>query len=961
MTPERWREIAELVAALVELDDAERVPRLASLGASDPALRAEVESLLVADGDAGGFLADPIVRLHELPGTEDGAAGSLAPGTRVGPYRLTRELGRGGMGVVYLAERSEGGFEQRVAIKLLKRGMDSEAIAARFQRERQILARLSHPNIAALLDGGVAMDGRPYFAMEYVSGEPITRHCDAGRLGVDARLRLVIDVCMAVQHAHAHAHLVVHRDLKPSNVLVDANGRVKLLDFGIAKLLAEEEEQTLSRLGLVPLTPGYAAPEQLRGGPITTSTDVYALGTMLFELLCGRRPSAARAPATPGQAPLDAPPPSLAAALVRRPTGGEGTAEDVAARRSASVATLTRRLRSDLDAVARKAIAPEPEARYASAAALAEDLGRHLRGVPVVARRPSLPYRAARFVRRHRAGVAAAALVVLATVAGAGVALWQAREAARGAARARAISAFVLGIFNESDPALTAAGRQATALEVVERGARRLETGLAAEPALRTDLEGVVGDLYRKLGAFDRAAPLLARALQETRDRYGERHPATVTALERWGLLLWDRGSYAAAEKVERDVLGRKRAIYGPGDPEVAATLASLASIVSDLGRYAEAAELHKEALRVDGIAFGADSPEAAGDQRNLGLALWKAGKDKEAEEPLRGAVRLLERSKGDSFPATLSAQRALAVYLSDQGRYDEAEPIFDALVPALRSQLGQSHPTLAELLHAAAQLKQRRGKLDEAAPLLREAVAIRRTILGPRHPDLAASLNNLATLAFLRAEWDEAETGFREALAIWNATVGPGAPVVASGEGNLGVVLLRKGDIAAAESALRESLELRRKAYGASHPEVVVGMKNLAQALTAGGKLAEADALLGQARSLAEEVLPAGHPRFAEILGVRAQLRLAQGDPAAAAADCEQALGLLRPKVAASDPRVAFLELDLARALIAQHRGAAARERLESAVTVLRTRPGYARDLDRARRLLAQTGTPTH
>ncbi|MGE5236038.1 MAG: tetratricopeptide repeat protein [Acidobacteriota bacterium] len=948
---QRWRQAAALLDELLELDGARRAARLAEVGARDPVLHDEVQSLLAADARAGDFLSEPFAVLSGEPeaGDQDSQA---AEGMRVGPYRLVREIGRGGMGVVHLGERVEGGFEQRVAVKLLKRGMDSDAIVARFDRERQILARLVHPNIATLLDGGVTADGRPFFAMEHVTGEPITTFCDSRTLGVSARVRLLADVCTAVQHAHAN--LVVHRDLKPGNILVDGEGRVKLLDFGIAKLLSSDADLTIGEAGVTPLTPAYAAPEQLTGGAITTATDVYALGAVLFELLCGRRPRAEGDADAHLSGPVGGEPPSLVRALARAATGPDDVPEELARRRGISLTALRRQLAGDLDAIVSRAMAHDPSARYASAEGLADDLRRWSDGRTVRAHRSTAAYRTRRFVARHRVGVAATALAATALVATTATAIWQARAADREASRARAVTDFLLDIFTQSDPTASAHGRQVTALEVVESGARRLDRGLAGEPEVRTELTGIVGDLYRKLGAYDRAAPLLSRSLAEARARHGERHPATAAALERWALLQWGRGDYAGAERTERRVVEVERGLYGPHHPTVAASLSSLASIVSDLGRYDEAAGLHRQALAADQATFGDASSQAATDLRNLGLALFKAGKAADAEPLLRKAILVHEQVDGPDHPATLSARQALAVFLSDQGRYDQAEPIYDALVPALRARLGDADPTLAEALDGAAQLKLRRGELDEALRLSREEVAIRRRVLGPQHPDLAVALNNLASVAYACGDWDEAEKDFREAIAIWTVAVGPGHVGVALATGNLGVVLLRRGGPTAAEPVLREALALQRKVLSEGHPQLLVAAKNLAQALVGLGRLDEADRLLTPLLPRFERAFPPDHPRQGEVLVVLGELRLAQGRAAEAAVDLARAVTLLSAKMPPTDPRVGLAQLDLARALIAHGERPRAREQLVAATAALQSRPGYTRDLERARTLLA-------
>ena len=407
--PGRSRVEALLDQAL-ELPVDRRGTFLERLGREDPALRERVEQLLAADAAAGDFLNDGAEAwLRSGPPTPAHVSeeSALALGDRVGPYRVIEELGRGGMGIVYRAERADGEFSQVVALKLVRRGFDGNDTTVRFRRERQILAQLDHPSIARLLDGGLHTDGRPYFAMELVDGEPITTYCDRKSLSIDARLRLFCRVCDAVQYANGR--LIVHRDLKPANIFVSAAGDLKLLDFGIAKLLTDDDASASTELtgtGVRPLTPAYAAPEQLRGEPISTATDVYALGVVLCELLTARRPFASTSGGL-DHVTLDAEPPRPSD-VVTQDRDDAASIDEIAHARGLTPRALAARLAGDLDAIVLKALRREPQRRYIGAGALAEDLERFLQGRPVAARPEGLRYRAGKFVRRHRVGIAVA-------------------------------------------------------------------------------------------------------------------------------------------------------------------------------------------------------------------------------------------------------------------------------------------------------------------------------------------------------------------------------------------------------------------------------------------------------------------------------------------------------------------------------------------------------------------------
>jgi eukaryotic-like serine/threonine-protein kinase len=425
MTPERWEEIKRLFEAASELPAEERSGYLDAACAADAALRAEVKNLLLADAEAGSFIEAPAYEAATKPMGAGEPAGRDGAPQRIGAYRLLSELGRGGMGAVYLAERADDEYRRRVAIKLIRRGMDSDEILRRFRHERQILASLDHPHIARLLDGGTSADGLPYFVMEHIEGEPLTDYCDRRRLSVTARLQLFRDVCAAVHYAHQS--LVVHRDLKPSNILVTNDGAVKLLDFGIAKLLFASELTPLSLRQTAPgvrlMTPEYASPEQVRGETVTTASDIYALGVILYELLTGRRPYrlTRRSLHEVERIVCEQEPerPSTAISRVEAEVDGAGelhalaTPESVSLTREGSPERLRRRLRGDLDNIVLRALSKEPARRYGSAEQFSEDLRRHLTGLPVIARPDTFGYRSGKFIRRHKAGVAAAAAAAL--------------------------------------------------------------------------------------------------------------------------------------------------------------------------------------------------------------------------------------------------------------------------------------------------------------------------------------------------------------------------------------------------------------------------------------------------------------------------------------------------------------------------------------------------------------------
>jgi serine/threonine-protein kinase len=779
---DRRAEVDALFDAALDRTRAERSAWLAGACGDDPWLRDEVAALLAAHDRAEGLLDGDPGRL--VTPARPGPGASAAP-DRVGPWRLVEEIGRGGMGTVYRAERDDGQFGQTAAVKLLTRGPDNADLVRRFVAERQILATLAHPNVARLLDGGAAADGRPYLVMEYVDGQPVTAHCDAGRLDVDARLRLFATTCRAV--AHAHAHLVVHRDLKPANIFVDRSGAVKLLDFGIAKLLggpppgaapgdggpdAAPVPNAETRAGQHPMTPAYASPEQVRGAPATTATDVYGLGLVLYELLCGR----------PAQRPAGGSYDEVARAVLTdeparpsaAPAGAAGDAPDqaaVAAARGTTPARLARRLRGDLDAVVLHALAKDPARRYASAEALALDVERHLAGLPVQAGGAAPAYRVGKFVRRHRWGVAASAGFVVLLAGYAATATLQAgrerralasERAALARARAEAakseqVTRFMMAMFAAGDPG-EARGETVTAREILRRGAEQADR-LGAEPVAQAQLLDVVGRVHASLGEYGRAQPLLERALDLRRRALGDAHPDVARSRSHLGALLTARGDFAGAEGELRRALAGAR----PG-AERAADLVRLGAVRIERGDLDDAAAL-------------------------LGRALAEGAPDSTAAAAL-DQLAFVDSRRGDLAGAERRYRDALA---------------------RRRRLFGDDHPDVAQALNNVAAVLAQRGRASEAAAAYADVLARRRRLLGGDHPDVAVTLTNLAVVTAEQGDVAGAVPRYREVLALRRRQLGDAHPQTLRAAQNLGVALARSGDAAAGVPLVAAAVARRR------------------------------------------------------------------------------------------------------------------------------------------------------
>jgi serine/threonine-protein kinase len=818
--------VAEIFSDALALPAAERQAFVERACGGDAGLRAQIEKLLAVHPAAHRLFRTPLVQ------------GSMAPdmdpeiGRQIGPYRLTAFIAAGGMGAVYLGERADREFEKRVAVKLIRSGLGTGEVLARFRNERQVLAHLEHPNIARLLDGGSTSDGRPYIVMEYVDGMPIDRHCDERGLAVNERLATFLEVCDAVQDAHRH--LVIHRDLKPGNVLVDSAGRVKLLDFGIAKIT--EPGAADAREAAVPapsdptltsfraLTPSYASPEQLRGESMTTSADVYSLGVLLYKLLAGMLPHRldGRSAAEAERIVSEETPPRPSRAVAAAPAGEQA---DIATRRRTTPDRLVHLLSGDLDTIVLKALSKDPARRYTSVGDLAADIRRYRAGQPVLARPDTAAYRIAKFVRRHTAAVAGAAAFVLLLLAFALTATLQSRRVAaerdranEAVARAAAVNAFLEGMLASVDPTrANSQGRDVTMREALDEAAKELDSGsLAAEPEVEAAIRSTLGVSYQGLGLYAAAAPHLERALAIRRQAHGEGHP------------------------------------------DVAASLADLARLEYVQGDYAGAEAMYREALAIRRRSLGGDHPLVAGTLGDLGVLLWEQGDLAGAEALYREALAIQHRSTGHEPSAVAANLCNLGQLLRDKDDLAGAEPLLVEALGLFRGSLGEDHPDVATVLNNLGKLRSKKGDLSGADSLYGAVLAIRRRVLGDEHPDVATAMNNLASVRRKQGDLDGAAAMYREAVAIWRRSLGDEHPNVATGLQNLGRVNADKGAYASADSLFRQSIGLRRKSLGNEHPDVAYSLYELGVLRLDAGDPASAERFLRSALAIQTKTLPA-------------------------------------------------------------------------------------------------------
>lgn len=845
-------DLERIYSEVLEAPPEERGELLERLCGGDPALRERVQRL-ISSSDAAFEWFDGVA---ERVGEDIASLPPTGQPDRVGPYRLLEPIGSGGMGDVFRAERIEE-YEQRVAIKLVRRTISRPDAVARFVRERGILARLEHPNIARLLDGGVTEDRRPYLVMELVEGTPLVEHCRTGRLSLHDRLELMERICDAVHYAHQN--LIVHRDLKPSNILVTTEGVPKLLDFGIAKFLDETRpgnDEALTRTGVLPLTPEYASPEQFTGGAVTTATDTYALGVLLYELLAGQRPFDFTGKAI-----------TQIQSLVLESTPAPPS-------RAERPPVAARRLAGDLDRICAMALRKEPERRYRTAAALAEDLRRHREGRPVSARPDTVWYRTRKFVARNRLAVSAAAISGLALVVAGVSAAQSSVQAQRERDKAQRVAELMVEMFEATDPAV-ARGREVSARELLDRAAERLETSEGEDPLVRASLQMAIGRAYKSLGLYEPARPFLEQALESR-----QTHPVTdaelLESLAHAGDVNRLAGDYGAALPLLEEALHLAERVHGRPSVEVGERLHALGLLALSRGDLDNAEEQLESALeqQVD------ESVERADTLATLGGLHLERGNLEPAEKRLAESLAVRRAVLGDDHPQVAAGLVNLGSLQARAGRYAQAITSFDEAMGLQRRLYPKGHPSLATTLNNLALATAASGDLDTARTHHTEALELRRALLPPDHPELAQSAANLGMLLQQRGELDAAEPLHREALKIRTAALGPGHVHVAQSQNNLAMLLQARGEGSEAIGLFRAALETLRGELGGEHPLVASNLNNLADALHANGSSSEAEALHREALAIRRKVLPPKHPHLAYSLTGLGEVLLARAEP---------------------------------------------------------------------------------
>ena len=798
-------------------------------------------------------------------------------GTMIGSYRLTKPIGQGGMGEVWLAEQTQP-VHRLVAVKLIKAGMDTREVVARFESERQALALMDHPAIAKVFDGGSTPQGRPYFVMEYVTGVPITDYCDRHKRSTRRRLELFIQVCEGVQHAHLRA--ILHRDLKPSNILVsEVDGRPapKIIDFGVAKATEGPltDDVLFTRVGALIGTPGYMSPEQAdsAGTDVDTRTDVYSLGAVLYQLLVGALPLDFRAtPIDQVSRKLRDEEPARPSTKVR--TGGDPAA--VSENRGADPPTLARQLRGDLDAITLKALEKDRALRYATPAELAADLQRYLDSQPVSARNGTAVYQIRKYVRRHRVGVVAAAGLAALLISAVIAQTLELRRVTGERDRADRATEFMTSMFRLPDRG-EARGHSVRAREILDRAAADIDTGLAKDPELQAQLMQVMADVYYGLGLWPSSESLARRAVDVRRRVLGAANPGTLQSMHTLVRALYDESRETDAEKLCRETLEARRRVLGPDNPDTLESARTLGNILNVQGRYVEAEAIHRQVVESAKRALPSGDKFTTMAMTSLAIDLDYEGNHAAAERTFREVLETDRRRYGSDHPYVLNDMINLGASLELLHRYAEAEKLNLDLLQRQRRVIGPEHPDTLLTMGNLALVLSRENRNPEAEKLFRDALKIKLKVLGPEHRSTLVTMGNLADVLTSEKKYAEAERLVRQTLETERRVLGPEHFDTLTTLQGLGELLASEKRYAEAEKTDREALEARRRILGDAHSDTALSAYDLACALAQQGKRDDAFSNLHFALDHGLNAdLRAGFPEDPDLKSLRGDPRFA-------------------------------------------------------------------------------------
>lgn len=811
-----WQTIKSVFDEAVKLPPSKRKEFINKKCAGNPALRIEVISLLDSHDKAGAFLETP--HIEATSGTSVKVKNDPFTGKKFGKYKLVECIGTGGMGSVYLGVRDDGQFEQKVAIKFIKSGLNSGYVIKRFLNERKALASLNHPNIARLIDGGSTKSGMPFFIMEYVEGKPITRYCDDNKLNVQKRLELFLKICSAVQYAHRN--LIVHRDIKPSNILVTNDGEPKLLDFGIAKILSpvsEDNNTKLTQTGMWNLTPEYASPEQFKGGNITTVSDIYSLGILLYKMLTGHSPYKVKGkmPHELNKIISETQPekPSTIVGKVYEYYNADGkikitSPEEIGKNREGNIGRLRKKLKGDLDTILLMALRKEPERRYQSVEQFVEDIRRHLKGLPINARQDTLGYRAGKFIQRHKIAVAAAVIINILVISGIIAVLWQADIASteRDKANAEALKSqkvveFLQKTLSAADPGQE--GRDVKVYDVLIESVAKLGTEFKDQPELEAEILTTIGITFQNLGLYDEGRIQLSRALELRELVFGTRHSKYAESLNHLALLEHYYGDYRLADSLYRESINVHKSLSTLSTKE-----------------YAEALN-------------------------NYGVLLTDEGKFDEAITHLRQALEINQKVLPEIHENISSAGNNLAIALHFKGDLEEAERLYQKSHELSKELFGELHPFVATTINNLAFIKMDRGDYQGALQQFRRALDMKTELFGNTQPEVGQAHHNLGSTLYFIKDYISAENELRTALHVYRGSLPENHAWFGSTYHWLGKVLIARNNLSVAEQYLRRALQIRKEALNPEHYAIHVTENELGYCLMLQGRNNEAEILL--------------------------------------------------------------------------------------------------------------------
>ncbi len=984
METARWQRIKTLFQAAVDLRPEAREEYLAAhAGNEDSSLIGEVRSLLRAHDSASDFIEDPAVQsvttAADAGGTSDEGSEDWT-GRRVGVYEITEKVASGGMGTVYAGKRADDAYDKKVAIKLIRGGtgwrdfLQQTELRRRFRIERQALANLDHPNIARLLDGGTTDNGTPYLVMDYINGTPIDSYCDGRNLRTVDRLELFRSVCGAVHYAHLN--LTIHRDLKPSNIMVTEDGTTILLDFGIAKLLdptSPEYAEDQTRSGSRFFTPEYACPELLRGETVTTASDVYSLGVVLYRLLTGHRPYRLEQCADHEAARIvceeEPARPSTAVTRTEEILADDGTTrrtltpECVSRTRDGNPERLRRQLSGDIDAIVMKALRKEPEHRYSSVEQFSEDIRRHLHGLPVLAQKDTFHYRTIKFIRRHRTGMMAGVLVMFSILAGTAGVGWQIRiaraerdtaneqrqraemaeeQASADAATAKKVAQYLTEFFQVSDPfnvqedasgVVPAASR-----DILDVAARRTQVELTDEPAIQATLLDTIGRIYQNLAAIDTADTLISQALELRRGALGNDHPDTASSLVSLANLHLQMDNTDEAEGLLDEALQIRERHFGSNSEQVAEVLQSQALLERTRGNYAEAEKIQQQAVGIFTATLDQGDPKIATAIAHLSDILQNLGSYAQAETLQRQALATLQDRYGDSHPFVADGMCALAdIVMGPNGGYEEAELLLIKALEIYRATLGDQHPRVAEALHSYAMWAWSKGDHQVAKKLMLEALALLREVYPEDHATTLSCMNELALAYKSEGSYETAKSLYLEVLDAHRRVHGADHPKVADVLNNLAVLLFNMGKSEEAILRFEQALNIQQLRLGRDHPSALNTLDNLGAIHLRLGNFVEAEQRFLEEMEIERVAHGQDSHEFARTLTRLAPVHFEQGDYAKAASLLQDALALFQKTLPEGHRRIGYTLVMLGEVSLAVDDAESAERFMQEGVSIAR------------------------